>query len=379
VSPGRTSVTGRLATILAATLAVVLVAGLVVLFPWLANRVRPGEQVPGWARPAPPPLAGPIQPAAGGTYWGAFLPGAQADQSVVSDFGSRVGRQPAIVSTYQQWSGEPAFPAPMARSLLQRGGVPLVVWEAWRPGLPQPQAVMQPQYRLASIAAGAFDPYVRQYARQARDYAGPVFLEPFHEMNGNWYPWGGTVNGNTTADYVAAWRHLHDLFAAEGATNVTWVWTVNRDTVPAVPGNEAANYWPGPAYVDWVGLDAYNWGTAEHKQWQTVSQTFGARLAELRTYGKPVVVAETASAEQGGDKAAWIADLFAALTGPYSGVVGAAVWFDERYRVFDWRVSSSPSAEAAFAAGVARPGMLPAGHVQWSTASRSPAGSSPAG
>jgi hypothetical protein len=370
-------VTRRLSTVLALTLAVALVAGLVVLFPWLANRVRPGDQLPGWARPATLQLAGPVQPPAAGTYWGAFLPGAQADQSAVSGFASQVGRQPAVVSTYQQWYGEPAFPADMARWLVGRGSVPLVVWEPWRPGLPQPQAVAQPQYRLANIAGGAFDAYVRQYALQARAYAGPVFLEPFHEMNGNWYPWGGTVNGNTTADYVAAWRHVHDIFLAEGATNVTWVWTINRDTVPAAPGNEPASYWPGPAYVDWVGLDAYNWGTAEHKQWLTVGQTFGARLAELRTYGKPIMIAETACAEQGGDKAAWTADLFAALTGPYSGVVGAALWFDERYRVFDWRVSSSPSAEAAFATGVARPGMLSAGHVVWTTPGPGTAGSSP--
>ena len=362
----------RSTAIAAGALAILLVAGLIVLFPQLANRVRPGDQLPSWARPTPTPLAGTIQPATAGTYWGVFLPRVELDQSGVTGFTARVGRQPAIVSMYQQWWGEPAFPTTAARWLQRRGSVPLVVWEPWRPGLPQAQAIDQPAYRLAAIAAGGLDAYVRRYAHQARDYAGPLFLEPLHEMNGNWYPWGGTVNGNTAADYIAAWRHLHDVFQEEGATNVTWLWTANRDTVPNTPGNQPAVYWPGPAYVDWVGLDAYNWGTAEHKQWTTVTQTLGSSLAVLRAYGKPIVVAETACAEQGGDKAAWITSLFAALTGSYSGLVRAAVWFNEPFGVFDWRISSSPAAEAAFTAGVALPGLLSASQVAWSTPGPAP-------
>lgn len=350
-------------------LAALVAAATIGTFAWLTHATPHWERLPGWAQPSPSPLAGKVQPPASGTYWGVFLPGAAQDQSLVTGFAAHVGRKPGILSIYQQWPGEPAFPAVAARWLVRQGTVPLLVWEPWQPGLPQARAIDQPAYRLSAIAAGGFDRYVRQYADQVRAYGGPLFLEPFHEMNGNWYPWGGTVNGNSTADYVAAWRHLHDVFQAEGATNVTWVWTVNRDTVPNVPGNQAANYWPGPAYVDWVGLDAYNWGTAENKQWTTVAQTFGQSIAALGGYGKPVMVAETACAEQGGDKAAWIASLFAALTGAYRGLIDAAVWFDEPYQVFDWRINSSPAAAAAFAAGVASPGMLSASRVVWSPSS----------
>src|SRR5690349_24021953 len=42
------------------------------------------------------------------------------------------------------------------------------------------------------------------------------------QMNGDWqFPWSAQLNGNTPADYIAAWRHVHDLFAQAGATNVT--------------------------------------------------------------------------------------------------------------------------------------------------------------
>ncbi|HSR26016.1 MAG TPA: glycosyl hydrolase, partial [Candidatus Eisenbacteria bacterium] len=278
-------------------------------------------------------------------------------------FASDTGRQPAIVTMYQQWWGEPAFPAAAARWLDDRGTVPLVVWEPWQPGLEEARKVEQPAYRLSVIAAGGFDRYVRRYADQVRAYGGPLFLEPFHEMNGNWYPWGGTVNGNTTDDYVAAWRHLHDVFRAEGATNVTWTWTPNGETVPDTVANRPERYWPGADYVDWVGLDAYNWGTSAQTRWRTVAQTFGANLAALPALGKPVMVAETACVEQGGDKAAWIRTLFATLAGDYRGVVGALVWFDAPYPGFDWRTNTSAASQAAFVAAVARPDVLSARQV----------------
>ena len=54
-------------------------------------------------------------------------------------------------------------------------------------------------------------------------------------MNGNWFAWMEGVNGNQPGEYVAAWRHVHDIFTAVGATNVSWVWCPNVD-----PGRKLA-------------------------------------------------------------------------------------------------------------------------------------------
>jgi hypothetical protein len=343
-----------LAALLALLLGVASAAGVFVLTGRLqASQVPVLNQV---VPPTLPPLAGTLQPSASGTYWGAYVPGAQDSPSPVAAFAEQAGHQPAIVTMYIQWWHEPPFPTKAVRWLQQKGSVPLIVWEPWQPQ----HGVNQPQYKLANIAQGGLDPYVRSFADQARDYRGPLFLEPMHEMNGSWYPWGGTINGNTAADYIAAWRHLHDVFRAEGATNVTWVWTINRDTVPETAANQPDVYWPGPDVVDWVGLDAYNWGIAQGNVWRPVTQVLGPRLTQLQGYNKPIIVAETASAEQGGDKAAWISDLYSQLTGGYRGVVGAAVWFNEPFGVFNWPINSSPAAQAAFVSGVATPGILSA-------------------
>jgi beta-mannanase len=181
-------------------------------------------------------------------------------------------------------------------------------------------------------------------------------------MNGNWYPWGGTVNGNTPADYIAAWRHVHDVFQQEGATNVTWTWTPNGESVPDTLANQPDQYWPGPQYVDWVGTDSYNWG-AGAVGWRTVPQMFTANMDRLAQYGKPIMVAETASVEKGGDKAAWISSLYATVSDDYRDSVGAVIWFDESTGGYDFRTNTTPAAQSAFNAAVAGPGILSAGHV----------------
>ena len=76
------------------------------------------------------------------------------------------------------------------------------------------------------------------------------------------YPWALGVNGNTAAEYVAAWKHVHAIFVRNGATNVRWVW--NPNTMGATTAaTYLPLYWslyPGDEYVDWLGLDIYNTG-----------------------------------------------------------------------------------------------------------------------
>jgi beta-mannanase len=91
-------------------------------------------------------------------------------------------------------------------------------------------------------------------------------------MNGDWFPWDEGVNGNTPGQFVQAWRHVHDIASAVGATNVTWVWCPN-----VTPINNLGEFYPGDAYVDWTCLDGYNWGTDPNGHligWQTFDQIY---------------------------------------------------------------------------------------------------------
>ena len=164
-------------------------------------------------------------------------------------------RRISIVLWYQHWAGwGPQVEADWIRAAADGGRLPLLTWEPWRP-----DAVEQPEFRLERIAAGAFDDYIRRWASALRDL-GPIYLRPMHEMNGDWYPWAGTVNGNSAADYRAAWIRMHRIFERAGAHNVRWVWSPYAEDVPARPENEFEHYYPGDAYVDVLALDGYNWG-----------------------------------------------------------------------------------------------------------------------
>ncbi len=147
---------------------------------------------------------------------------------------------------------------------------------------------------------------------------------------------------------AAAWRHVHDLFAQAGVTNVTWVWS------PNVSDRPLGRLYPGDAYVDWVGVDGYNWRTtASWSPWQTPSQVFGTTLATLRRVSsRPIVVSETASTEVGGNKGQWIQQFFSMLGA--NPDIRAFVWLNFNNET-DWRIESSSGARTAFAAGVADP------------------------
>ena len=166
-------------------------------------------------------------------------------------------------------------------------------------------------------------------------------------------PWSGAnANDPGTYDgplkYVKAWRHMHDIFVQEGATNAVWVWAPDKGDSPKDNWNHWLKYYPGDAYVDWVGFDGYNWGTAATtwaSSWTSFEDTF---LPIYRDFAsrKPIMIAETASAEAGGDKGRWMADAQAMIKARWPDVV-AVTWFDDNKET-DWRVDSSSSALAAY-------------------------------
>ena len=104
----------RLPAGVAVLLTIVLAGAMVTGFLFVSGRSYLLQGLPGAPQPTPA-LVGTVQHSPAGTYWGAFLPGADQDQSVVTKFASTVGRQPAIVTMYEQWAGEPAFPAAAAQ------------------------------------------------------------------------------------------------------------------------------------------------------------------------------------------------------------------------------------------------------------------------
>ncbi len=310
------------------------------------------------------PIAGKVEPPLVGAYQGVFVPPAPFDMTFIDAYEKVAGKPASIVMWYQPWArnnrSEPDAAACLA--IMRRGAVPLITWEPWDPGYDANFLVdpsNQPQFRLSEITAGYYDGYIRSWAQQLKRLGGPVMLRPMHEMNGTWYPWGGTVNTNTSARYVQAWRRMHDIFDSEGANNVTWVWSINRDSVPDTPQNAFSAYYPGDAYVDWTSISGFNWGTTDPTKggWRSYTRQLAAPLAYLQTLPKPICLSEIGTVEQGGDKAAWITDAYSRIA--ENPRIKAIVYFDALEKrptnTQDWRVDTSQASLAAYQTAIASP------------------------
>ena len=116
-----------------------------------------------------------------------------------------------------------------------------------------------------------------------------------------------------------------------------------------------ADVYPGDAYVDWVGIDGYNGGSAlGWGGWIGPEELFAPTIREIRAFtSKPLVLTEVASAEAGGSKAQWIREFLDVVLPRHPEITGF-VWV-EANREADWRIVSSETAAAAFAAGVTSP------------------------
>jgi hypothetical protein len=292
--------------------------------------------------PAPVPTPEPVPAPApsGKILWGAYAHGPAGDAPMavqsLEEFTAHAGRAPTIIHYGRPWNEIGGSYLEAAR---QHGAVPMV--DMGGPATPS----------LANIAAGKADTELVKMANEFKAYGGPVLFRPFWEMNGGWYFWG---NGNTpVATYIAAWRHMHDVMAAI-APNISWVWCPNYYFANA--GTDPAPWYPGDAYVDWTGFDAYNRGTNPlgAEGWKTPAQVYDTiynRLLQIAP-SKPILVGETASTESGGNKATWTKELLSLLPSRYPAIKGL-VWFNWDDEGWDWDIESSSASQSAFDSGIA--------------------------
>jgi mannan endo-1,4-beta-mannosidase len=261
-------------------------------------------------------------------YVGVYEPGEFSSYRAVTKFATATGHDPSIVMYYSGW--RESFQTRFAAEVRAHGAVPFVQIEPFGAA-------------MSRIADGTYDAYLRSYAREVHTYGHAVLIGFAAEMNGWWDPWG---YGHTSpGTWVKAWRHVVSLFRQQGATNVKWVWTIDRH-----PGTRKVipRYWPGAAYVGWVGIDGYYF-----KKPETFRRIFAPVIEKVRSLtNKPILISETGVGQLAG-QARKIPDLFSGIRKYH--LLGL-VWFDAAQHgglsKQDWRLEGHPAGIAAFRAGV---------------------------
>lgn len=224
-----------------------------------------------------------------------------------------------LIHFYTAWGSKPdeQFPELQVKTILEMGSLPVITWEPWltdfdsekMPGLPSTDK--RDIGGMSDVAKGKYDSYLKTWAREAANVDQPIFLRLGHEMNDPYrYPWG--PQNNSAKDFVAAWRHVHNLFRKEGATKVVWIWSPH----PAYGFFDA--FYPGNKYVDYVGIGVLNYGTAANwSKWWSFTDIFGKHYNELAVYNKPMMLTEFGSLAVGGKREEWFADALNQLPQKY--------------------------------------------------------------
>jgi hypothetical protein len=310
-------------------------------------------------------------------YWGSYVNGAPGKIAAINQFEADAGKKQSIVHWGQAWQWNGAMQPFLTKdfeAIRLRGSIPMVNWDSWSLG----DRDSDPNYTLARIYNGSYDAYITAWAQDAKAWGHPFFVRFDHEMNGSWYPWSEQANGNHPGDYVKAWRHVVDIFRQVGATNATWVWCIIIEDNVTTPITEL---YPGDAYVDWTAVDGYNRASSP-SSWLSFNQVFGLNpWGKHNTYqdlltvapSKPIMIAETATTDTGGDPAAWIKDAYLTQLPQLFPQIKAVVWFNwsDNDPTNTYQIETTPTKQAAFQQAISSSyyasntfASLPAGPIQ---------------
>jgi mannan endo-1,4-beta-mannosidase len=273
---------------------------------------------------APSALAGSIVPSSG-VYLGAFA----NEPGGISALETRIGRPLALDRTYVPWT----FTGWAKRVAPDRaaGRIPELAWSA------------APATTAAAIAAGTQDGVIRRAAVAMRNTGTEIMLVPWYEFD---QPRGHKRFIGGPRRIVAAWRHMVGIFRAAGATNVHFVWTPMAFDFAPYAHVDARLFYPGDAYVHWIGADAYNFPTAPFR---TPGQLLNGALRFAIAHGKPFLVGETASLGSVAATPAWV-ESFAAWAARHAQVKAVTFFDSVSPRGYDFRLIANPAALTAFTA-----------------------------
>lgn len=255
-------------------------------------------------------------------YTGIYEPGASnglTDMHNVRRYQRQYQARFNIISLYVPWGEAPQcyVPDTLVQAIYRNGSLPMITWEPWATLF---RDANSEQKMLSRISAGVYDGYLQTFAQQVKALNRPVYLRFAHEADNPAYPWSPAGN-NTPEEFKAAWQYVHGFFARHHVHNVIWVWN------PWSP-EAAATYFPGKAYVDWIGVTCLNYGPqyadARSRSFTELYTPFH-RQQVFRT-GLPVMVAEMGSLAAAGNQAAWLTDAFSAINTRFPEIHAAVLF-----------------------------------------------------
>ena len=281
-------------------------------------------------------------------------------KKAIIGFETLIKHKVGTVMWFPTW--DDPFPITACKKAYEMGIIPHITWELFWPSKNPNNAESvdaSGYYAMDEILNGKYDTYINEFALSVKEYGEVVFIRFMHEFNGNWYVWSGYKNGGPNGGpekVIAVWKYIVDRFKTLQATNAKWLWTPHgpSNDLTTEEWNEVKNYWPGTEYVDWIGLDGYNfypedpWGNKRpYRDFDNCFQELYNKCKQLGN--QPIIIAEFGCGEfeyEDKTKADWITDAFSKIKTDYPRIK-IFTWFHIN-KELDWRVNSSPEVLKAF-------------------------------
>jgi len=243
--------------------------------------------------------------------------------AALDGFARQTGAELAIAHMFHDWSDD--FPGPTQQAFHSMGKLQLISWSGTD---------------TRSIASGVYDPIIRQRAEQVRSFGLPVLLRWRWEMDRP----NLAASIHSPGDYVAAWKHIRNIFTEVGATNAAWVWCPHVLGFVEADRNAAA-YYPGDDQVDWLCTDVY-----PGKEFDGFATQMDAFMAFARQHPRPVMLGEFGGTSEGGpgQRAAWLREVREYVK--LHPQIKAAVYFAQKQEkpAYDSTFNDDPEGLAAF-------------------------------
>ncbi len=281
-------------------------------------------------------------------YFGAFADFGGSEDNVtaqkVKDFEILVGKKIAWAYFSDNWYNGITYPKADIHAIHKSGSVPFV---RLMPRSDEIQGRAETHFSLQHIIDGDFDSALRAWATAAMQDNIPLLVDFAVEPNGDWFQWSGLFNGGSQTDgygdpdypdgperYRDAYRHIINLFNAQGVKHITWFFHFNYASFPDSAWNKPHYYYPGDDYIDWVGTSLY--GAQEvTEEWDGLE--FSSQLeiyaddAQAITAIKPMALLEFGVTDHhpDGNKSAWFNDAFdTILSNPYITFSAISPWHE---------------------------------------------------
>ena len=238
-------------------------------------------------------------------YAGIYLPSEEvhgfSDLNQLQALDERMNDKLNLIPLYLAWDDNPEkqFPKAYLNKIYDQEAFPVITWEPWTRSF---EKTSREKGVFDQISEGTYDVFLTEMASNFKALEKPVFLRFAHEADNPQYPWSeeGRVNSES---FIEAWKHVYQLFESADANNVIWVWNPWH-------AESAVEFFPGEAYVDWIGLTLLNYAELNKgKKWKSFDQLYlEYDSTGIFDYDIPVMLAEFGSLERSDRQTKWFVD-----------------------------------------------------------------------